>query len=67
MDENVLASVFRLNEAESDLGVVEFECSKLHDIAFQLTGAAETQHASAQTIDVQERGCQLAPSLALCA
>jgi hypothetical protein len=35
MDEYVLASVFRLNEAESLLGVEEFNCSNLHDMTFK--------------------------------
>jgi hypothetical protein len=34
MDENVLASVFRLNEAESFLSVEELDCSNLHDKPF---------------------------------
>jgi hypothetical protein len=35
MDENVLASVFRLNEAESLLGVEELNYSNLHDMPFK--------------------------------
>jgi hypothetical protein len=34
MDKNVLASVFRLNEAEPLLDVEELNCSDLHDITF---------------------------------
>jgi hypothetical protein len=41
MDENVLASVFRLNEAESLLGIEELNFSNLHDITFQITSPQE--------------------------